>query len=92
MPRYTVSKILLGYLLKARCADYRTLKQLIKGKYNAKGVYTYVKALKDSGLVTITKTVTVRNNRRVKVGVVCLNEAKLPEAIMIASTEPDSQY
>jgi hypothetical protein len=89
MPRYTVSKIIIGYLLKAKCADYRTLKELVKDKYNAKGIYAYVKMLRESGLVTVAKIVTVRSNRRVKIGIVCLNEARLPEALMLLSKGSD---
>jgi hypothetical protein len=91
MPRYTVSKIIIRYLLKVKCTDYRTLKELIKGKCNAKGVYTYVKILRESGLVTVAKTVTVRNSRRVKIGIVCLNESRLPEALMLLSKAPENE-
>jgi hypothetical protein len=85
MPRYTVSKTILRYLLRKKCADYKTLKDLIKDTHNAEGIYAYVKMLEKTGLITVSKTVTVRNNRKVKVAIICINEGKIPEALIILS-------
>jgi len=85
MPRYTVSKTILRYLLRKKCADYKALKDLIKDSYNAEGIYTYVKMLEKTGLITVAKTVTERNNRKVKIAIICINESKIPEALMILS-------
>jgi predicted transcriptional regulator YheO len=85
MPRYTVSKTILRYLLRKKCADYRSLKDLIKDTHNAEGIYTYVKMLERTGLITVAKTVTVRNNRKVKIAIICINENRIPEALMVLS-------
>jgi len=84
MPRYTVSKEILKYLLKTRCADYNTLKQVLNG-YRPDSIYAYIAILKKSGIVTVSKITTLRHGKRTKVGVVCLNEARLPEALVILS-------
>jgi hypothetical protein len=85
MPRYTVSKEIVKYLLKAKCADYNTLKQLLESNgRRPDGIYTYIAILKKSGLVTISKITTSRHGRRAKVGVVCLNDARLPEAMILS--------
>jgi hypothetical protein len=85
MPRYTVSKTILRYLLRKKCADYKTLKDLIKDTHNTEGIYAYVKMLEKTGLITVAKTVTERNNRKVKIAIICINESKIPEALMILS-------
>jgi hypothetical protein len=86
MPRYTVSKEILKYLLKTRCTDYNTLKQILESNgHRPDGIYAYIAILKKSGIVTVSKITTSRHGKRAKVGVVCLNEARLPEALVILS-------
>jgi hypothetical protein len=86
MPRYTVSKDILRYLIKAKCADYNTLKQLLESNgHRPDGIYAYIAILKKSGIVTVSKITTSRHGKRAKVGVVCLNETRLPEALIILS-------
>jgi hypothetical protein len=92
MPRYTVSKDILKYLLKKRCTDYNTLKQVLESNgHRPDSIYAYIAILKKSGIVIVTKITTLRHGKRTKVGVVCLNETRIPEALVILSKGSKSE-
>jgi hypothetical protein len=86
MPRYTISKDILKHLLRSKCSDYDTLKKILEENgLNPDGVYTYIAGLKKSGLVNVMKIATSTNGRKVYKGVVCLNESRIADILMLLS-------
>jgi hypothetical protein len=84
MPRYTVSKLILRHLLKSKCSDYDTLKKVLEeNDVKTNGIYAYVAQLKKSGLVTVIKIVTAKANRKIYKGVVCINESRIADTLML---------
>jgi len=87
MPRHTVSKEILKHLLKSKCSDYDTLKKLLEENgLNPNGIYAYVAYLKKAGLVSVIKIATV-TSRKVYKGVVCINESKTADILMLLAKE-----
>jgi len=86
MPRYTVSKDILKHLLRSKCSDYDTLKKILEENgLNPDGVYAYIAQLKKSGLVNVMKIATTNGSRKVYKGVVCLNESRIADILMLLS-------
>jgi hypothetical protein len=78
--------VILNHLLKTKCIDYESLKRVIEESgVNPDGVYAYVASLKKAGLVSVIKIATLNGSRKVYKGVVCINESRVADIVMLLS-------